>query len=45
MVPGGAVAFHDYDHPEYPGVREAVEELGLRGQPVGGMFVWRKPRG
>lgn len=41
--PGGVVAFHDYDHPVYPGVREAVEELGLRGTTDGGVFVWRKP--
>jgi SAM-dependent methyltransferase len=43
IVPGGVVAFHDYDHPEFPGVREAVEELELRGDSSGGLFVWRKP--
>jgi hypothetical protein len=43
--PGGAVAFHDYGHPRFRGVFEAVEELGLRGEISGGMFVWRKPRG
>jgi predicted O-methyltransferase YrrM len=43
IVPGGVVAFHDYDHPDYPGVREAVEELELRGEVRGGVFVWRKP--
>jgi predicted O-methyltransferase YrrM len=42
IVPGGVVAFHDYDHPDYPGVRDAVEELGLRGEVRGGVFVWRK---
>lgn len=36
---GAVVAFHDYDHPSYPGVREAVAELGLAGRSVGGMFV------
>lgn len=41
VVPGGSVAFHDYDHPHYPGVREAVDGLGLPGRPVAGMFVWR----
>jgi Methyltransferase domain len=41
--PGGAVAFHDYGHPLYPGVREAVEELGLRGDVRGGMFIWARP--
>ena len=42
IVPGGVVAFHDYDHPEFPGVRDAVEELQLRGEVRGGVFVWRK---
>jgi predicted O-methyltransferase YrrM len=39
----GVVVFHDYDHPRYPGVREAVEQLGLRGTSSGGVFVWRAP--
>lgn len=43
VAPGGVVAFHDYDHPVYPGVRDAVEELGLTGESVGGVFVWRGP--
>ena len=43
VQPGGAVAFHDYGHPRYPGVFQAVEELGLRGVVSGGMFIWRKP--
>jgi len=43
VAPAGVVAFHDYDHPVYPGVREAVEELGLAGEVAGGVFVWRKP--
>lgn len=42
--PGGAVAFHDYGHPRFRGVFQAVEELGLRGVVSGGMFIWRKPR-
>jgi predicted O-methyltransferase YrrM len=41
LAPGAAVAFHDYGHPEFPGVAEAVEELGLEGEQRGGMFVWR----
>jgi predicted O-methyltransferase YrrM len=41
VAPGGVVAFHDYDHPRYPGVSEAVRELGLRGQVRGGVFVRR----
>jgi Methyltransferase domain len=43
VAAGGVVAFHDYDHPEWPGVREAVEELALDGTDDGGLFVWRKP--
>jgi predicted O-methyltransferase YrrM len=43
LRPSAVVAFHDYEHPLYPGVREAVDELGLRGEYGGGVFVWRKP--
>jgi spermidine synthase len=39
------VAFHDHGHPDFPGVAEAVEELGLRGEVRGGMFVWRTANG
>jgi predicted O-methyltransferase YrrM len=42
------VAFHDYG-PEYPGVAEAVEDLGLEGDILADTFVWRAgggaPRG
>ena len=30
--PERLVVFHDYAHPDYPGVREAVRELALAGQ-------------
>ena len=41
--PGGIVAFHDYGNPEFPGVAAAIhEDLGLAGEQVGDMFVWRK---
>lgn len=43
LAPGGIVAFHDFAHPEYPGVAEAVGELELAGEVRGGMFVWRAP--
>jgi predicted O-methyltransferase YrrM len=43
LASGAIVAFHDYDHPIYPDVREAVAELGLCGQQSGGLFVWRAP--
>ncbi len=41
LAPGAIVVFHDYAHPAYPGVRDAVRELGLSGDEVGGVFVWR----
>jgi hypothetical protein len=41
LAPGAVVVFHDYGHPQYPGVREAVRELGLQGSERGGLFVWR----
>jgi len=41
LAPGGVVVFHDYAHPAYPGVREAVDELGLTGSERGGLFVWQ----
>jgi predicted O-methyltransferase YrrM len=43
LAPGAVVAFHDYGHPDFPGVEEAVRELGLEGERRGGMFVWRAP--
>ena len=41
LAPGAVVAFHDYGHPDFPGVDEAVVALGLEGARRGGMFVWR----
>lgn len=43
--PGGAVAFHDYGNAEYPGVADAISELGLQGEESHLLFVWRKPHG
>ena len=43
LAPGAVVVFHDHGHPGYPGVAEAVAELGLRGRESGGVFVWRAP--
>ena len=43
LAPGAVVVFHDYGHPDYPGVRQAVDELGLDGRQDGGVFVWRAP--
>ncbi|MEA2300894.1 MAG: hypothetical protein QOE44_1429 [Solirubrobacteraceae bacterium] len=43
--PGGLVAFLDYGNPEFPGVAEAIHaDLGLAGEAVGDMFVWRNGR-
>ena len=41
LAPGAVVAFHDYDEPTYPGVTEAVHELGLEGERFGHIFIWR----
>lgn len=38
LRPGGVVAFHDYGD-AWPGVRAAVEELGLTGAVSGVLFV------
>jgi len=43
LQPGALVVFHDYRHPKYPGVREAVLELELRGRERHGLFVWQAP--
>jgi predicted O-methyltransferase YrrM len=43
LAPDAVVVFHDYGHPEYPGVRQAVEDLELSGRENGGLFVWRAP--
>jgi predicted O-methyltransferase YrrM len=43
LSPGGVVAFHDWQDAAYPGVTEAVSQLGLLGEARGHLFVWRKP--
>jgi hypothetical protein len=43
VLPGGAMAFHDWRNERYPGVTEAIRALGLRGQTHGDVFVWRPP--
>jgi hypothetical protein len=35
------VVFDDFDHPDYPGVTEAIADLGLAGEPAGTLFVAR----
>ena len=41
LAPGAVVVLHDYDNPDFPGVREAVDALGLQGDVRRGCFVWR----
>ena len=41
LTPEGTVAFHDFGDPAYPGVDEAIRDLGLRGLARGRLFVWR----
>ena len=38
---GAVVVLDDFTHPEFPGVREAVEQLGLTGEHREGLFVHR----
>jgi predicted O-methyltransferase YrrM len=40
---GGGVAFHDYADSAWPGVTQAVRELGLDGEVHGHLFIWTKP--
>jgi predicted O-methyltransferase YrrM len=39
LARGAVIVFDDYGHPDYPGVREAVQELSLDGRLVGTLFV------
>ncbi len=43
LAPGALVVFDDFSHPGFPGVREAVHELGLSGQQRGTLFVHETP--
>jgi hypothetical protein len=38
----GFVVFDDYVNDNYPGVREAVADLGLQGWTAGRLFIWEK---
>jgi predicted O-methyltransferase YrrM len=44
LRPGARIVFDDYDHPDYPGIREAIEALGLTGHARGTVFVHEVPR-
>jgi predicted O-methyltransferase YrrM len=39
LGPGATIVFDDYTHPDYPGVAEAIAQLGLAGTRRGTMFV------
>jgi predicted O-methyltransferase YrrM len=41
LGPGAVVVFHDFGNPAFPGVAEAVGELDLPGEVVGGSYVAR----
>jgi predicted O-methyltransferase YrrM len=43
LAAGATIAFHDYGNELYPGVTQAIEELGLDGSVVRDVFVWRAP--
>jgi predicted O-methyltransferase YrrM len=41
MDPHGLIVFDDYTHPDFPGVRQAVVQLGLTGFAAGTLFIAR----
>lgn len=41
LTQGSVVVFDDFAHPDYPGVKEAVQHLGLEGEQHQGLFVHR----
>jgi len=43
LAPGALVVLHDHGNPAYPGVAEAVIELGLSGREHAGLWLWNAP--
>ena len=43
LAAGALIAFDDYGHPDYPGVAEAVADLGADGEERASLFLWRLP--
>ena len=43
LAPGALVVLHDYGNPAYPGVAEAVEQLGLGVREHAGLWLWEAP--
>ncbi|HEY3728141.1 MAG TPA: class I SAM-dependent methyltransferase [Solirubrobacteraceae bacterium] len=41
LAPGAPIVFDDYRHPDFPGVSQAISELGLGGVQRGSLFVHR----
>lgn len=41
LAAGAVVVFHDYGDAQYPGVKQAVSQLGLAGEVSGDVFIWR----
>lgn len=39
LAESAVVIFDDYDHPDFPGVREAVTQLGLDGRRDGFLYI------
>jgi predicted O-methyltransferase YrrM len=39
LAPGSVVVFDDYNHPDFPGVRQAVDSLGLTGEVRGLLYI------
>ena len=39
LAPGALIVFDDFEHPDYPGVAEAIAELGLEGERRANLFV------
>lgn len=43
LARGALVLFHDYGNPAFPGVEQAVAQLGLDGEEHAGMYLWHAP--
>jgi predicted O-methyltransferase YrrM len=41
LLPGAPIVFDDYLHSEFPGVRDAIEQLGLDGEQHSKLYVHR----
>jgi cephalosporin hydroxylase len=43
LAPGAPIVFDDYTHPDFPGVAEAIAELGLSGEQRGTLYIHHLP--